>query len=53
MLGFLWLVEVFGVRFVFSLPEEVVGVSLLLCPFFPFCPSSLSLVLGFVWWVVG
>lgn len=46
VLGFLWLEGVFGVRFVFSLPEEVVGVSLLFCPLFPFSFFPFPLVLG-------
>ena len=46
MLGLLGLVEVFGVCFVFSLPEEVVGVSLLLCPLFPFSFFPFPLILG-------
>ena len=46
VLGLLGLVEVFGVCFVSSLPEEVVGVSLLLCPLFPFSFFPFPLVLG-------
>ena len=53
VLGVLGLVEVFGVCFVSSLPGEVVGVSLLLCPLFPFSLFPFPLVLGLCGGLLG
>ena len=53
VLGVLGLVVVSGVCLVSSLPGEVVGVSLLLCPFFHFALLPFPLFLGLCGGLMG